>query len=251
MTGSSEPEPEREPPQFKPPNMHGQPGDHRYTFPDERIPSDATLKTAAEYEAAGATLHTAHPEAYRTHEDDPDPIVATFDGILDEAEIAHIIETATPKLRRAGVTTEQGTGGRQSSGRTNSLAWLPHDTTPLVHSVVNKIATVVGIPVENAESLQVIKYELGQKYNKHCDAYDPGNQRGRNACQDGGNRVVTALIYLTDVEKGGGTGFTNLRFEVRPFTVPARASRVVAVVVGRWGSLPRSRRSSGRTTPTP
>eukprot|EP01044_Picomonas_judraskeda_P010059 COSAG03_NODE_1270_length_4382_cov_7.711347_2_plen_173_part_00 len=142
----------------------------------------------------GGTLYTAHPEAFRTHEDDGDPIVATFDGMLDEAEIAHIIETAAPKLRRAGVTTEQGTGGRQSAGRTNSLAWLPHDTTSVVHRVVSKIASLVGIPLENAESLQVIRYELGQKYNKHCDAYDPSNERGRNACKDGGNRLVTALV---------------------------------------------------------
>ena len=47
MTGS-EPEPEREPVQLKPPNMYDQPGDHRYTFPDDRIPSDLALKTAAE-----------------------------------------------------------------------------------------------------------------------------------------------------------------------------------------------------------
>ena len=85
---------------------------------------------------------------------------------MTEEEIAHIIETALPKLRRAGVTTEKGTGGRQSAGRTNSLAWLPHDTTRTVHNVITKIAAVVGIPPENAESLQVIRYEMGQRYNK-------------------------------------------------------------------------------------
>ena len=179
-------------------------------------PEPRPCARARSYAAAGGTIYAAHPEAYRTHADDTDPTVATFDGILTEEEIAHIIETALPKLRRAGVTTEKGTGGRQSAGRTNSLAWLPHDTTRTVHNVIAKIAAVVGIPPENAESLQVIRYEMGQRYNKHCDAYDPGNQRGRNACKDGGNRVVTALIYLTDVEKGGGTGFTNLRLEVRP-----------------------------------
>ena len=179
-------------------------------------PEPRPCARARSYAAAGGTIYAAHPEAYRTHADDTDPTVATFDGILTGEEIAHIIETALPKLRRAGVTTEKGTGGRQSAGRTNSLAWLPHDTTRTVHNVIAKIAAVVGIPPENAESLQVIRYEMGQRYNKHCDAYDPGNQRGRNACKDGGNRVVTALIYLTDVEKGGGTGFTNLRLEVRP-----------------------------------
>ena len=49
MTASEpEPEPERERALATPPSMYGQPGDHRYTFPEDRIPSDVALKTAAE-----------------------------------------------------------------------------------------------------------------------------------------------------------------------------------------------------------
>ena len=144
-----EPEPQQSPcntleingKQFTAPSNYGQPGDHRYTFPDDRLPLDAALilKTRDDYAAAGATLYKAHAEAYRTHADDTDPIVCTFDNVLTPDDIAHVIETALPKLRRAGVTTDTGTGGRQSNGRTNSLAWLPHDTTPTVFSVISKV----------------------------------------------------------------------------------------------------------------
>jgi hypothetical protein len=60
----------------------------------------------------GGTLYTAHPEAYRTHKDDADPIVATFEDVLSAEEIAHIKEVATPKLRCVGCcgVPERGVG---------------------------------------------------------------------------------------------------------------------------------------------
>ena len=33
-----------------------------------------------------------------------------------------------------------------------------------------------------------------------------------------GNRMVTALFYLSDVKAGGGTGFSNLKMEVQAET---------------------------------
>jgi prolyl 4-hydroxylase len=60
----------------------------------------------------------------------------------------------------------------------------------------------------------VIHYTIGQEYRKHWDAYNPLNERGKRATASGGNRVVTALMYLTDVDEGGGTGFINMRTEV-------------------------------------
>ena len=62
----------------------------------------------------------------------------------------------------------------------------------------------------------MIRYGVGQRYNKHTDAYDPTNARGINACRDGGNRMVTALIYLTEVAEGGETGFINMRLDIPP-----------------------------------
>ena len=215
-------------------------GDHRYTPPHGRLPSSCALRTAQEYAELGGVAWVAGADAFRTHDEDEDPVVCTFDNLLTSEECQHIKQVATPKLRRAGVTTDSGKGGRTSDGRTNELAWVPHDSTPGVFAVIERVANFVGLPVENAESLQVIRYAEGQRYNKHTDAYDPTNERGKNACQDGGNRVLvsvpdafcsllltlpphtrflsrqTALIYLSEVEEGGATGFINLRLNIDP-----------------------------------
>jgi prolyl 4-hydroxylase len=129
-----------------------------------------------------------------------------------------IIDTATPIMRRAGVTTDDGKSGRRSEGRTNDLAWLRHDENETIQAVVERVANLIGLPAENAEKLQVIHYQQGQRYNRHADAYQPLSDRGKRAMGHAGNRMVTALFYLSEVKAGGGTGFSNLKMEIQAET---------------------------------
>jgi hypothetical protein len=154
--------------------------DHPYTPPCDRVPIDVVLRTAAEYTERGGSVLTAADAAspapsaagppFRTCAQDTDPIVATFESIITPEEAMHLIEHARPKMKRAGVTTDQGTGGRPSQGRTNDSCWLRHDATPQVWSIVQKIAEIVGLPSESAEDIQVIHYDVSQEYRKHWDA---------------------------------------------------------------------------------
>lgn len=55
---------------------------------------------------------------------------------------------------------------------------------------------------ENGEDIQVLRYEHGQKYDPHYDYFSDQD----NIAQ-GGHRIATVLMYLTDVVKGGETVF--------------------------------------------
>jgi len=68
----------------------------------------------------------------------------------------------------------------------------------------------MGIPSENSEDLQLLKYEVGQFYNTHHD-YIP-HQKDRQC----GPRILTFFLYLSDVESGGGTDFPDLGIKVTP-----------------------------------
>ncbi|XP_047173403.1 probable prolyl 4-hydroxylase 10 [Vigna umbellata] len=58
------------------------------------------------------------------------------------------------------------------------------------------------IPTENGEGLQILHYEVGKKYEPHYDYFlDEFNTR------NGGQRIATVLMYLSDVEEGGETVF--------------------------------------------
>lgn len=78
------------------------------------------------------------------------------------------------------------------------------------------MAEIVGIPLENSESLQVVHYAASEQYLPHCDAWDADTELGKRCMARGGQRLVTCLLHLNDVEQGGGTSFPKLDMEVRP-----------------------------------
>lgn len=62
-------------------------------------------------------------------------------------------------------------------------------------------ALIVAI-TEHGEGIQVLHYQKGQKYDAHNDYFhDAINTK------NGGQRIATVLMYLTDVEEGGETVF--------------------------------------------
>jgi hypothetical protein len=60
------------------------------------------------------------------------------------------------------------------------------------------------VPPENGESIQILRYEHGQKYEPHWDYFQDKVNQAR-----GGHRYATVLMYLSTVEKGGETVFPN------------------------------------------
>lgn len=142
-----------------------------------------------------------------------DPLLHVLDELLTPAECVHIIEVARPKMRRSQVSG--AAGGKLSQGRTNALTWVRHDTDATVLAVATRLSARVGLPLSHAESLQVIHYEPGQEYRTHLDAYDLSTEKGQRYTERGGQRLVTALAYLCEVE-GGTTDFPKLGVVVAP-----------------------------------
>ena len=91
-------------------------------------------------------------------------------------------------------------------GRTSYQAWCEDgcDENSTVEGITNKIAALTGIPPENSEKLQLLRYNEGQKYDLHHD-YDDTDQFRQQ-----GVRILTVFLYLSDVTDGGGTHFPQL-----------------------------------------
>jgi prolyl 4-hydroxylase len=70
---------------------------------------------------------------------------------------------------------------------------------------------ILGVPIQNFETFQLVRYKPGQRYSPHHDFLDEGKSDN--------NRVWTGLVYLTDSppgETGGGTRFPQLGLTVQP-----------------------------------
>ena len=142
-----------------------------------------------------------------------DPLVAVFENFLSENEVEQLLAAAKPKLQQALVSSAES--GVESDGRTGSNCWISHSHNRVIADLCLRIAEVVGVSLEHAESLQAIHYNSGEEYAPHFDAWDSTTERGQRCMAKGGQRLITCLLYLNDVEKGGGTSFPKLDMEVR------------------------------------
>ena len=63
---------------------------------------------------------------------------------------------------------------------------------------------------------QVARYTDSQRYVEHYDGVDPHTPAGKAFVASGGQRVATVLMYLNDVDDGGGTSFRRINVEIKP-----------------------------------
>ncbi|XP_064996826.1 probable prolyl 4-hydroxylase 3 isoform X2 [Musa acuminata AAA Group] len=95
---------------------------------------------------------------------------------------------------------------KDSRVRTSTGMFLPRGQDKIIRAIEKRISDYTFIPVENGEGLQVLHYEVGQKYEPHFDYFlDEFNT------MNGGQRMATLLMYLSDVEEGGETIFPNAK----------------------------------------
>ena len=143
------------------------------------------------------------------------PRVVVFENLLSEAECDALIGLVEGKLQRATVVDDAGGGFLEHEHRTSDNAEFALGEHAVVAAIEARLAALLGWPVENGEGLQVLRYGEGGEYRAHYDYFDatPG---GLQQMEVGGQRVGTCVMYLSEVEAGGGTRFPSIGFEVRP-----------------------------------
>ncbi|RYR33199.1 hypothetical protein Ahy_A10g047760 isoform A [Arachis hypogaea] len=165
------------------------------------------------------------------------PRAFIYKKFLTDEECDHLITLAKDKLEKSMVADNESGKSIESEvrtssgmflgkGQSNNHSELPFSTTITIANVVifinvlkqwklwdldevvaaieARIAAWTFLPIENGESIQILHYENGQKYEPHFDYFhDKANQIM------GGHRIATVLMYLSNVEKGGETIFPN------------------------------------------
>ncbi|CAA2996357.1 probable prolyl 4-hydroxylase 9 [Olea europaea subsp. europaea] len=133
------------------------------------------------------------------------PRILYFRNFASAEQCQSIIGMAKSKLKpsslalRKGETVESTKGIRTSSGAFISAS---DDSTGVLDFVERKIARATMIPRSHGEAFNVLRYEIGQRYVAHYDAFNPA-EYGPQSSQ----RIASFLLYLSDVEEGGETMF--------------------------------------------
>jgi len=144
------------------------------------------------------------------------PEIVLFGNVLSNEECDALIAYTQQRLERSGVVGEADGATQIHTHRTSRGAMLQRGETELVTRIENRLAALIHWPVENGEGLQVLSYEKGNEYRPHFDWFDPNVPGPRKHLERGGQRVATIIMYLSDVEEGGGTSFPKIGLQVQP-----------------------------------
>ncbi|KAK9097216.1 hypothetical protein Sjap_022713 [Stephania japonica] len=133
------------------------------------------------------------------------PRAIYFPGFASSKQCEKIMEIARKTLKpstlalRKGETPENTKGIRTSSGTFLSSS---EDKTGTLRLIEQKIAKATSLPMSHGEAFNVLRYEIGQRYLSHYDAFDPAEYGPQKS-----QRMASFLLYLSDVEEGGETMF--------------------------------------------
>lgn len=136
------------------------------------------------------------------------PRVFVLEDLMSDFECSHIRELGEKVIHRS--TVGDGGSAYQSKTRTSSHGWLQRSNSPILESIFGRFADAMGIDDDklhhgqNAEHLQVVRYEDGQEYTPHHDFGYTGRPN---------QRFLTLLLYIDVPEKGGATSFPKAHGE--------------------------------------
>uniref|UniRef100_H2MJ53 procollagen-proline 4-dioxygenase n=1 Tax=Oryzias latipes TaxID=8090 RepID=H2MJ53_ORYLA len=143
------------------------------------------------------------------------PYIVRYHDVASEKEMETVKELAKPRLRRATVHDPQTGKLTTAQYRVSKSAWLGSHEHPIVDRINQRIEDITGLDVSTAEDLQVANYGVGGQYEPH---FDFGRKDEADAFEElgTGNRIATWLLYMSDVQAGGNTVFTDIGAVVWP-----------------------------------
>ena len=134
------------------------------------------------------------------------PSVRTTSDFLTEEECDYLVQKAEPRLTPS-IVTDRATGKRMvHPDRRSDGTFFGVGTEDLAVNAINRrIAAISSTRPEQAEPLQVFRYGVGGEFRPHFDSVREG----------GNQRILTALVYLSDDYEGGETRFLRVGLDFR------------------------------------
>ena len=158
------------------------------------------------FDHAGNTIHTDREIEIITRLEEP--LIVVLGNVLSNEECDELIRLAIAKdnMQRSKI----GAAREVNELRTSSSMFLEESENDIVARVEKRVSSIMNIPIEHGEGLQILKYTPGQEYKAHYDFFSSTSKAANN------NRISTLVMYLNDVEEGGETFFPKLDFSVSP-----------------------------------
>lgn len=135
------------------------------------------------------------------------PWVVTLEGFLNDEECDRLVELGRQEVYEPSALEDEEDS--VEGYRTSFNSWCSSPQCmgdPVTRSVIDRIRHTTGVPPSHFEALQMLHYSSGQSYKEHHDT----SPEMFNYFS--GPRILTFFLYLSNVEEGGQTRLTDLRY---------------------------------------
>lgn len=140
-----------------------------------------------------------------------DPLILFIPEFVSAEEAAYCIAAGDRAMERSKVVCNDPNGCIDAR-RTSESAHLGLD--PLVEPIRQRAREFSRLAT--CETLQVVRYDVGQEFKPHLDQFDTSTDVGKREVRSGGQRGATFLVYLNEPAAGGATVFPEVGLSVLP-----------------------------------
>jgi len=143
------------------------------------------------------------------------PDIVLLDNFMTHAECDALCELSKSSLTKSTVVDDATGEGVNHVDRSSQGTFFTLGQNKLVKKLETRISEITGTPILNGEGIQILNYVGGGEYKPHFD-YFPDTEGGRANMMQGGQRIITVIMYLNEVAAGGATIFPEINLSIFP-----------------------------------
>ena len=144
------------------------------------------------------------------------PTMAVLGNVMSPEECHELISLAKPRLAPSTIVDPMTGKDKVADHRSSLGMFFRLNENPFIARLDQRIASVMNMPVENGEGIQILYYPEGAQSTLHYDFLVPSNPLSQPSIARSGQRISTLVTYLNEVEEGGETIFSVTGWSVTP-----------------------------------
>lgn len=98
-----------------------------------------------------------------------EPLIVILGNVLSDEECDELIILSKDKIKRSKI----GTTREVNEIRTSSGMFFQENENDIITKVEKRISSIMNIPIEHGDGIQILNYTPGQEYKAHFDFFHP------------------------------------------------------------------------------